>query len=89
MSAREGWAAEAAEAVRRYGLEFPAARFCAEHVRPWAYRAGLVTPPPDERAWGAAMTMARRRRYVSQAGYMPAASSHGSPKPAYRVGPDA
>ena len=47
--------------------------------------------PHDLRAWGKVVRMASDRGYIERipGAYFPAASSHGSPKPVWRKGPQA
>lgn len=57
-------------------------------------RAGLgaeLPAPPDLRAWGKATVMAISAGFIEKMPrvFMPAASSNGSPKAAYRKGPKA
>lgn len=79
-----GWMDLAIEALRRYALS-AAKPFTVEAAR--AHFAAALTPPPDERAWGAVTRIARQRGVIEHTGsYAPADSSNGSPKPLYRRG---
>jgi len=57
--------------------------FRTEEVRAAAKEWGL-DDPPDGRAWGQVMRRAEREDVIKWVGYMPAVSSNGSPKVAWR-----
>lgn len=57
--------------------------FKIEDVR--AAAAGHVPDPPDARAWGPVAFRAARKGRIEVARYAPAATSHGSPKPVWRL----
>ena len=64
--------------AKEHGLS-SATTFLTEDVRAYAEKRGL-TPPPDQRAWGAVMQRAAKHGLIRRIGYMPARSSNLSPK---------
>lgn len=81
----EGWVEVAVERLRQWVVK-QRAPFTIEHARA-AVSADLPNPP-DLRSWGAVTREAKRRLYIVQVPrlFMPAVSSHGSPKAAYARG---
>lgn len=59
------------------------AEFRIEDVR--AAAVGVIPDPPDARAWGPVAFRAARNKRIEVVRYAPAASSHGSPKPVWKV----
>lgn len=53
--------------------------FVMEEARQWA-EAHQLPPPPDGRAYGSVVRLARAKGRIRKVGYAPAASSNGSPK---------
>ncbi len=81
----EGWVERAAEDLRSFAATTPRPFLIEEaraHCRPTPEGA-------DQRAWGAVTRRAITLKYIERVPgfYAPAASSNGSPKPAYRRGP--
>lgn len=56
--------------------------FLAEQFVAWA--SPMIVRPPDPRAWGCVLMMARRRGTIVKVGYRPAATSNMSPKCLWR-----
>jgi hypothetical protein len=73
------WADHAARAIR-FHAKACRRRFLVEEVA-----MGYRDPPPDGRAWGAAVRLAQRNGWIRAAGYLPAQTSHRSPKTAWVV----
>lgn len=78
------WTQTAAALIAEYARR-NAGVFLIESARFWA--ASRVPAPPDQRAWGSATKVAVRRGWIIPAGFAPARSSNGSPRPAYRAAP--
>lgn len=78
-----GWRESAATLVKDYAEQQRGKAFLTEDAAAYAHSHGLPLPP-DGRAWGAAIQMAKRRGYVVAAGYAPARSSNLSPKVQWR-----
>lgn len=78
-----GWRDEALALLVRFAALDAGGPFLGEEARAFAYTSGLPKPP-DERAWGAIFNAAARRGLIARAGFAPATSSHGSPKPLWR-----
>jgi hypothetical protein len=81
----DGLADAAVERLRQWVVK-QREPFTIEHAR--AAIAAELPAPPDLRAWGSVTLLAKRRLYIVQVPrlFMPAASSHGSPKAAYARG---
>ena len=78
------WSDVALAFVRVYVLKTrPDDIFLTEEVRAAAKEWGL-DDPTDGRAWGQVMRRAEREGVIKWVGYLPAASSNGSPKVAWR-----
>jgi hypothetical protein len=83
-----GWCELACEKLRQFAVgheglfTIETARGAFEHT---------IDTPHDLRSWGVVTRMATRRAFIEQVAgtYIPAASSNGSPKAAYRRGPKA
>lgn len=81
----DGWVAMAIERVREYAKKAPGV-FTIEQARD----SFITLPAPcDLRSWGSVTRYAKNRKIIVPVGYQPAASSHGSAKPAYRCGDQA
>jgi hypothetical protein len=78
MSAGMPWVERAAGLVRAYALKH--GKFLVEDVRAAAAEWEMIEDPPNAKAWGAAVQLARRRGWVNACGYAPANSSNRSPK---------
>lgn len=74
----EGWAEEAANALRMYIAAHPGKEFMAEDVREYAYDVLAVPYPPHCRAWGSIIAKAARDGLIERVGIGPVktASSH-------------
>lgn len=74
----EGWADEAANALRMYIAAHPGQQFMAEDVRNYAYDVLAVPYPPHCRAWGGIIAAAAREGLIVRVGIGPVktASSH-------------
>jgi hypothetical protein len=77
------WRERAALFIWQYGIKADR-RFLIEDAAAWAYSQGLDSPP-DGRAWGAAVRLAKSREWIESDGYMAAKSSNMSPKVAWRA----
>lgn len=78
------WTESAAKYLRAYGEIITFGQpFLLEDARDASH--GMVTQPPNLKAWGAATVYAVRRGWIVKAGYGPARSSNGSPKCLWRV----
>lgn len=75
-----GWADGAFAALCDF-VRDNAAPFTIEEMRARV----LVASPTDERAWGGVVMRASRAGVIVRAGFAPAVSSHGSPKPLWRA----
>lgn len=53
--------------------------FLVEEARAWSESRGLPAPP-DGRAWGSVVRLAKSKRRIEKTGFAPAASSNCSPK---------
>ncbi|NKF21556.1 hypothetical protein [Solimonas marina] len=73
------WIAEAARFIATYAETH--VDFLAEDVV--AASAGIIAPPPDGRAWGAALRRAAANGVIEKLGYRPAKTSNLSPKVAW------
>lgn len=82
-SAGRTWVERAAEMFQK--LPVPGEPFLVEDVREGAYMMEFIEPPPNEKAWGAAVQLARRRGWVRPIGYAPANSSNRSPKVRWEI----
>lgn len=78
QSAGVPWIDRAAELVVRYARKHD--RFLVEDVRAAAAAHAMIEPPPNLKAWGAAVQRARSLGAVRACGYAPANSSNRSPK---------
>ncbi len=87
-AAHPDWCELAAEKLRMFARA-QGGVFTIELAR--AGLAGELPSPPDLRAWGKATVMAIKAGYVEKVPrvFMPAASSNGAPKAAYRRGANA
>ena len=88
-SVSPGWIAAAVNLLRDYALVAPTEPFTIEQAR--VYSQCREENPPELRVWGAVVREAKKLGYIERVkgGYMPAASSHGSPKPTWRAGANA
>lgn len=87
LAAPSTWTEQAAEGLRKAALLADTFHFTAEELRLGDHG---VPVPYDDRAWEPAVRMAISRGYIAHTDlFAPAASSHGSPKPVYRLGPNA
>ncbi len=77
---REGWSADALEAVRLYAAAHQGEQFLTEAVRQWCVELQFIEPAENERAWGAVMRRAAKDGLVRKVGYAPSHSSNLSPK---------
>ena len=73
------WSERALEAMLETGRAL--GKFTIEDVR----ESCKVESPTDQRAWGGVVQRASRKKLIVRIGYAPAKSSHGSPKPVWRV----
>ena len=77
--AQQGWSDRALAALLTTGQRL--GHFTIDQLR----REAGVESPTDERAWGGVIKRAARLGIIVRVGYAPAASSHGSPKPVWRL----
>jgi hypothetical protein len=78
-SAGVPWVERAADLVARYARKHQGPFLC-EDVRAAAAGHRMIEDPPNSKAWGAAMQLARHRGAIRSCGYAPANSSNRSPK---------
>lgn len=85
----EGWCELACATLRTYAKRQKGAIFTVEIARMAISKK--LPPPHDLRAWGRAVRMADARGFIVRVPhhYFPAISSHGSPKPVWKTGPEA
>ncbi|MBC7604315.1 MAG: hypothetical protein H7255_16850 [Ramlibacter sp.] len=78
-----GWSDAALAALRTFSRNQSAAAWTMEMAR--SVIEGDLAEPSDKRAWGSITRIAVKRGYIVRVrgGFMPAASSNGSPKPCY------
>lgn len=75
---QDGWNARALDAVRTFAESHPF--FLVEDVRKTCHEPAQA----DGRAWGAIITEAKRRGWISHGGFAAASSSNNSPKVLWR-----
>lgn len=82
---RPSWSATALNYLREYAAARPTSAFMAEDVRVAASLAGFP-PPPDARAWGRVVQIARDMGLIAFAGYarQKSLNCHSSPKAMWR-----
>lgn len=73
-----GWRLQAMAMLTAFATQVGRA-FVIEEAREWAAKHGLPAPP-DARAYGSVVRLARSRGRIRKVGYAPTASSNGSPK---------
>jgi hypothetical protein len=79
----DGWTQRAAEYLTQYAhRQHRDDWWLMEDARAWCYAGGLARPH-DDRAWGAVLRRLKAR--LEQGPPRGAASSHGSPKPTWRL----
>lgn len=79
----DGWVEMAIDKLRGYAKR-TSEPFTIEQARLALEKR--IPLPPDARAWGSVARKAAARGLIRRVGFRPAESSHGSAKPAYRVG---
>jgi hypothetical protein len=77
----EAWRDSAARLINAYACTH--GDFLVEDAAEYAYARSLPLPP-DGRAWGAAVRLAKSRGYIVACGYRAAKSSNLSPKVLWR-----
>lgn len=77
------WSERADMHVTMYADKMHPLRFVIEDARAFAYAHGLEKPP-EPRAWGAVTRRLQRNGVIVADGTLPAVSSRGSPKVAWR-----
>lgn len=75
------WTRKAAEYLRDYARRAFGQPFLLEDAR----EVSRLPKPTNAKAWGAAVQLACRQRWIEKAGYAPARSSNGSPKCVWRT----
>ena len=73
-----GWRFQALALVTAFANEI-GRPFVVEEARAYAEKRGLPDPP-DARAYGSVVRLARAKGRIRKVGYAPTASSNGSPK---------
>lgn len=74
----DGWRYQALALLTAFAREIGRS-FVVEEARAYAEKHGLPDPP-DARAYGSVVRLARAKGRIRKVGYAPAASSNGSPK---------
>lgn len=74
----DGWRYQALALLTAFANEV-GRPFVVEEARAYAEQRGLPDPP-DARAYGSVVRLARAKGRIKRVGYAPAASSNGSPK---------
>ena len=79
------WSASAQKLILHFAMTH--ASFMTEDVRAWAQANRLISPPPDERAWGAVVLGLAKQGRLKRVAYAPnkSATCHGSPKSVWRL----
>jgi len=77
------WTRTALQAVKTFAIVH-GREFLAEDMREWSHANG-VDDPPDQRAWGIVLRLAKREGFIVSAGFAAARSSNGSPKVLWRA----